>query len=74
MLVIGDEDAAVAMEFQSVRLAIVFGDERKLPLLVDAKNAAPGNVHAIEISVAVESRSLEQGMRGQHAGLVLKPF
>ena len=58
--VISDEGAAVAVELQAVRPAVVLHDELPLALRVDAEDAAERNVDAPKVALPVERRPLEK--------------
>src|SRR5579864_6258404 len=60
--VVGDEDAAVLVDLQAVRPAVVLDDEFPSALRVDAEDSPERNVHAPEVSLAVERRPLEEAV------------
>src|SRR5258708_1894856 len=60
VLVVGNDDAAVLVELQSVRLPVIFGDQRPFAARGDAEDAAERDVDDPEIALAIEARPLEE--------------
>ncbi len=54
MLAIRDEDAAVTMDLQAVRLAFIVSEELPCAVRCYAEDAAVGEIHAVQVAVAVE--------------------
>ena len=61
-LVIGDEDAAVPVDLEPVRPAVIFGHQRPFACGADAEDAAERNVGDVEIAGTIEARPLEEGI------------
>ena len=62
LLVIGDERAAILVELQAVRPAVVLDDELPLLLRRNPEDAAKGDVHAPQVALPVERRGLEKAL------------
>src|SRR5262249_28545126 len=54
VLVVGNEDSAVAVNRQTVRLAVVFGGDGKFALRGDLENATESQVDHIKVPIAVK--------------------
>ena len=68
-LVVGDEDAAVLVDFEPVGPAVIFGDQCPFAGRADAEDPAEGNIGDVEIARAVETRPFEEAVE-LHAGRV----
>src|SRR5947209_19400413 len=66
-LVVGDENPAALVDLQPVRPAGVLDDELPFPFRLDPEYAPEGNVHAAQVSVGGEGRSLEEAVHLQRA-------
>jgi hypothetical protein len=60
VLVVGDEQPAVLVHGEAVRLAVVFDDGFKLSCLIDLEDATPGEIHHVQVARAVEHRPFEE--------------
>ena len=65
--VIGDEDAAVLVNAQPVRLAVVLGDNLEPAVRRDAEDAAVRDIDHVQVAGAVERRSFEKAAGGNGA-------
>ncbi|MNP10272.1 hypothetical protein D3C76_1024150 [compost metagenome] len=54
LLVVGDENPAIAVDLESVGPAVIFGDKGPFALWVYSKNTPVGDVRYVEISLYVE--------------------
>ena len=74
MPMIGHEQAAVPVDLQAVRLAVILGDDRELAGRIDPQDAAVGDVDAVEVAVAIEGRTLQERLHRPAAMLGLQPL
>src|SRR5580704_3612683 len=67
LLVVGDEDAAVLVDLEPVRLAVPFRDDREFAVARHPQYLAVRNIDDIEIAGAVEGGSFEKAVAGNAA-------
>ena len=61
-LVIGDEHAAVAVNLQPVRPAIILGHKLPRAIRADTEDASIGNVGDVQPALPIEGRPFEEGV------------
>src|SRR5882672_1548070 len=72
-LVVGDENPAALVDLQPVRPAVVLNDKLPFSFRVDAEYAPEGNVHAPQVSLAVERGPLEEAVHLSSAAVGIRP-
>src|SRR2546426_1014570 len=72
-LVVGDENPAALVDLQPVRPAVVLNDELPFSFRVDAEYAPEGNVHAPQVSLAVERGTFEEAVHLRSAPVGVGP-
>src|SRR6266704_4164166 len=72
-LVVGDEKPAAIVDLQAVRPAVILDDELPFSFRVDPEYAPERNVHAPQVSVAVERRSFEEAVHLRSAPVGVGP-
>lgn len=55
---IGNKNLAIAVDFETIRLAVIFTDQLCFTLRRDAKNQAKGDIHQVKIALAVKRGAL----------------
>ena len=63
VLVVGDEDASIAVDLQAVRNAFILGEHGPTAIRRDAEDAPVREVDAVEIAGAIERWPFEEGMQ-----------
>ena len=58
------------MDLQTVRLAVIFGNDANFASGRGAKDAAVGDVNAVEVAITVEGRTFEES-GDRYAGMLL---
>src|SRR3989454_1058743 len=72
-LVVGDEDPAALVDLQPVRPAVVLNDKLPFSFRVDPEYAPEGNVHAPQVSLAVERGTFEEAVHLRSAAVGVGP-
>jgi len=74
VLVVGDEDSAVAVNLQSIRPAVVLRGDMEHAIRADPVDAPVGKIDAPQIALAIERWPLQQGIRRTARRLMAHPF
>src|SRR4029079_2564841 len=71
---IGDEDAAVAMDLETVRLDSVFGNDTDISRWRNSEDPSPGHIHYVQVACAIERRPLKKTVGWIPAAVNIDPI
>src|SRR5450755_2685696 len=73
MFVVGDEDTAISVDLQPVRLAVVLSHDFERPERRNAEHPPVRNVDDVEVALAIEGWAFEKGRRRNAGSVRLGP-